>query len=338
MKEKNKINLGIILSIILIIIVTSGVIIISSQKISPTIAYRFNYDEKNFEEENIEILLFPDENNVNKVLEKIDSAKKEINCAFRSFNHKELEKILIEKEKEIKVRLFVNSDYLGKTDFYLPFVNFEKREGKGMMHNNYCIIDENIVITGSLIFNANTINQNIHDALIINSEELAKEFNKDFWRLYNREGNKEKEEGEFIKINDDTEIKAFFCPVNDCEEIMTREIQDGEKIRFATYAFTNEKIKKEIEQKEIQGVVDYYGLTEDSILFDELKGVKMSKIIENVHTKLFVIDNEITITGTMNPSFFGTKLNQENMLIIKNKKINEFYTKLINYLYSKSTN
>ena len=44
-----------------------------------------------------------------------------------------------------------------------------------------------------------------------------------------------------------------------------------------------------------------------------------------MHHKVFIIDEEIVITGSYNPTSSGTKRNDENLLIIHDKEIaNEF--------------
>lgn len=338
---RNKINKKLIIIIFSMCLIITIMIYLLLTYFSPIAAYHFDHEELEYKEENISIYILPQEKALEEMFEVITNAKSEIHCAFRSLNHKELEELLIEKEKNIKVRLFINSDYKGNKRIYLPFVKFDDENREGMMHNNYCIIDENIVITGSVIFNENTIEKNLHDILIINSKELAKEYNTDFWTLYL--GKKEKDKNTTktqIKINDNTFITPYFCPREDCEGQIIKEINNSkEKILFATYAFTNNNIIDSIKNNtsvKITGLVDYYGLTEFSAPFQKVEGTTINKFVETLHTKLFTFDTETTITGTMNPTYYGANTNEENILIIKSSKINKFYSNFINYLYEKS--
>jgi phosphatidylserine/phosphatidylglycerophosphate/cardiolipin synthase-like enzyme len=337
--EKN--NLGLIISIILSIIVITGIIYLTFFNVQEKPQYTFDYNKLHYSSENIEIFILPNQNAITKVIDTINLAENEIHCTFRALNYEELENALIEKEKTTKVRAFINADYKGNKRIYHPFVRFEDRldENSGMMHNNYCIIDGKIVITGSLIFNGNTVGQNIHDVLIIKSEELAKEYNSDFWRIYNNQENQVNEIEKKIQINKDTLISANFCPIDNCEEIVSNEINNAKnKIGAAVYLLTNEKYIEILKNKNIERkiILEPYGITRNSLIYENLPGVKMSHTRNKMHTKLITIDDETTITGTMNPTYYGAYLNQENFLIIKNKEINKFYNDLIDYLYSQT--
>ncbi|HNV01481.1 MAG TPA: phospholipase D-like domain-containing protein [archaeon] len=343
MNKLQKINIGIILSIILIIITIFGVIYLNLYK--PEIPqYHFDYNNLYYSEENIEIYILPNQKALDRVIEILTDANKEIHCTLRSLNYEELENTFIEKEKTTKVRLFINEDYMGNKNIYLPYVKFEDRnhDTNGMMHNNYCIIDQEIVIAGSIIFNENTIHSNVHDVIIIKSKDLAKEYNSDFWRLYNDQNFVEQQTPSYneIQINDNTIISPHFCPVENCEIVMDNEFsKSNSTIKAAVYLFTNNKMintvkyKKDVEKKII---IEPYGLTRDSIVYEKIPGVKISHLVEKVHTKLITIDDNISISGTMSPTYFGVNWNQENFLIIKNKNINKFYNELIDYLYQKT--
>lgn len=343
MNKLQKANIGVLLSIILVIATIFGIIYLTFYK--PQIPqYEFDYNDLYYSEDNLEIYLLPNQKAIDKVIETINDANSEIHCALRSLNHTELENTFIEKEKTTKVRLFINQDYMGNKTIYLPYVRFEDRnlDTNGMMHNNYCILDQETVITGSIIFNENTIHSNVHDVLIIKSKELAKEYNSDFWRLYNDQNfvKQQTPNSNEIQINKDTIVKVHFCPVEDCETAIDNELDLATKtIKAAVYLFTNEKMiysiknKKNVEKKII---LEPYGLTEDSLVYERINGVKISHLIQKVHTKLITIDNNISISGTINPTYFGVNRNQENFLIIKSEKINKFYSNLIDYLYTKT--
>lgn len=333
-KEKILILISIFLFIILLLVLTLPLIKNSFQVVS----IGFDYNNIYYSEENLEIYLFPSNAGVDKVIEKINLAEKEVHCALRALNHEELEEALFNKEKSgVKVRLVVNSDYLGNKNLHKPFVQFIDLNKDGMMHNNYCIIDNNIVITGSLIFNQNTIEKNLHDVLIINSAKLAEKYTSNFWKLYTNETLKRVEqEQEFIKINDNTQIKVLFCPIYDCEnEFVTQTSNAKNEIYFATYSFTNSNVINALKEKKdinFGGVIESLGLTNESIYFQNFNNVKLSKLTQILHTKLLIFDDKISITGSTNPTYFGTKINNENMLIIKSEKINLFYKKLLKYL------
>ena len=60
-----------------------------------------NFEKEIINSENFELYFAPNKENVDKVINLINNSKKEINCALRALNHKELEITLKKKEKEI---------------------------------------------------------------------------------------------------------------------------------------------------------------------------------------------------------------------------------------------
>ena len=335
MKTKRKIDIA-IGAVILIIISMIGFFISNIYQ-----EERLELPQENYASDNFELYFTPSQNSIGRYLEAIGSSEKEIHCSLRSLNFPSLEDIFISKESEgVKVRIYVDSDYKGNKRIYLPFVRFAP-EGYSMMHNNYCILDDEIVITGSTIFNQNTIEYALHDFVIINNEKLAERYNSDFWRLYNNQSvEKDFEEKEFIEINNELEVSSYFCPHEDCEGTIVKLIEDSEKsVEFAVYSFTNEKIIQAVKEAQtrgvkIKGVVEKQGVTKGSIIYENIQNVKEDEFNRRVHTKIFVIDDEISVSGAMNPTYKGAHVNDENIIIIRNNEVNNLYTNYIDYVYN----
>jgi|TARA_Y100000034_G_C6864533_1_gene393859 phospholipase D len=335
MKTKRKIDISIGF-VILVIILMFGLLILNIYQEEV-----LGLPKENYVSDNFELYFAPSQNSIDRFLEVIGDSEKEIHCSLRSLNFPPLEELFVDKESEgVKVRIYVDSDYKGNKRIYLPFVRFAP-EGYSMMHNNYCILDEEIVITGSTIFNQNTIEYALHDFVIIDNEKLAKEYNSDFWRLYNNQSvEKNFEEKDFIEVNNETKVIPYFCPHEDCEGAIVELIENSKKsIGFAVYSFTNEKIIGAIKNAQargvkIKGVIEKQGITNASIIYEKIENVKEDEFNRRVHTKIFVIDDEISISGAMNPTYKGAHVNDENIIIISNKKVNEVYRGYIDYVYN----
>ena len=54
-----------------------------------------------------------------------------------------------------------------------------------------------------------------------------------------------------------------------------------------------------------------------------------------MHSKSIIIDNKYIVTGSMNLSNSGEKKNDENTLIIEDKRLAEFYRDFFLYLWKK---
>ncbi|MFT4303588.1 MAG: phospholipase D-like domain-containing protein [Candidatus Woesearchaeota archaeon] len=331
MKEKT-INIAIFLCIIIIIaMIGFGMYSIFSYE-------KIEYPQEKLEKEDISIIFMPSESGYKYIFNLLENAKEEINCALRSLNYDELEELLWKKESEgVKVRLIVDKDYAGNKRIYKPFVRFTLGK-EGMMHNNYCIIDKDIVMSGSTIFNKNTIDFNFHDSVIINSSELARKYNSNFWILFENQ-TYPNDNPDYINVGDST-IKVLFCPYHNCEEELVNQINKAnEKIKFAIYAVTNRVVIDALRNASkrgvwIEGTYEKSGITDSSIKYAGIPGVQVDQFNRRVHTKLMIIDENISITGTLNPSWRGVTINNENVLIINNPEINNFYEDFIDYIYN----
>lgn len=334
MKTKRKIDF-LIGFVILIIVSMLGFFLLTIYQGEILKLPRENYISDNFE-----LYFAPSQNSIDRFLEIIGDSEKEIHCSLRSLNFPPLEDLFVRKEATgLKVRIYVDSDYKGNKRIYLPFVRFAS-EGYSMMHNNYCILDDEIVITGSTIFNQNTIEYALHDFVVVDNEILAKEYNSDFWRLYNNQFvERNFKEKEFIEVNNETNVIPYFCPHEDCEGAIVELIENSEKsIGFAVYSFTNERIIQAIKDAqvrgvEIKGVIEKQGVTSGSIIYENIPNVIEDRFNRRVHTKIFVIDDELSVSGAMNPTYKGVNVNDENIIIIRNNKVNEVYRGYIDYVY-----
>ena len=63
------------------------------------------------------------------------------------------------------------------------------------------------------------------------------------------------------------------------------------------------------------------------------QGIKINDGKKRIHTKLFKIDDQVSITGSLNPTYKGVTFNNENILIINNQEVNSAYNYLIDYIF-----
>jgi len=57
-----------------------------------------------------------------------------------------------------------------------------------------------------------------------------------------------------------------------------------------------------------------------------------------LHHKVFIIDGETVITGSMNPTNAGDELNDENILIIHDRNIASSYIEEFNCIWARNQN
>lgn len=134
-----------------------------------------------------------------------------------------------------------------------------------------------------------------------------------------------------------TQVDAYFCPGDNCHEVIIAEIEKAEhEILFATYSFTHPAIATAItikahENVSVRGIIDqsYYSQ------FDRLayQGIDVTKDSKPglMHNKFWVIDSKVVITGSMNPTKNGAERNRDNIIVVRNGDVarryrNEFDT------------
>lgn len=135
------------------------------------------------------------QDNVNKIYSALDKAKVSINIAMAWFTVKILYDKLIEKKNSgVDIKIIINNDFInGKYGIDLTPFNSVKMRGErgGIMHHKFCIIDNQIVITGSYNWTNNAENKNNENIqIIVDDNKLASTYSVEFnrlWRLASKE-------------------------------------------------------------------------------------------------------------------------------------------------------
>lgn len=127
-----------------------------------------------------------------KLLEAIAEAEFIIYCAVAWITDFDIIDALIVKSKEgVKIELLVNDDdtFSSKKESFLPFIQAGGKlylypKGKALMHNKFCIIDLNTIITGSFnwTYSAATLHK---ENIIIEKDNIqaSKDFAREFKEL-----------------------------------------------------------------------------------------------------------------------------------------------------------
>ncbi|MBU0456658.1 MAG: phospholipase D-like domain-containing protein [Nanoarchaeota archaeon] len=266
----------------------------------------------------------------------IDSAEQSIDCALFDIGLESVQNKLLEKEKTIPVRIVTDNDYLKKFNH-----SFVKADKWGLMHNKFCIIDKNKISTGSMNPTNNGAHKNNNNLLLISSKVLASNYQDEFDEMWNgtfKKGNKILNPS--ISINN-IDIKNYFCPEDKCADRVKEELKKAERsIYFMTFSFTHEGIAnillmKNLDNLTINGVMETRQISEYS-QFERLNnnGIEVFKDgnKNNMHHKVFIIDEKTVITGSFNPTGGGDSNNDENILIIEDEEIAGLFINEFNYV------
>jgi len=227
------------------------------------------------------------------------------------------------------------NDYLKKQG--IPALIFEENykdygiavSSKGLMHNKFCFTNETVV-TGS--FNP-TVREELHNnnnVVVLHSVSLAKNYAAAFENIKNKQSKKTPHPK--ITFSNFT-IENYFCPKDNCKEHVLQALQKANSsIHFMTFSFTDDDIGNLLVEKSkripVQGIME----KSQNSSFSEFEKLQNSNIAVEwdnnnytMHHKVFIIDSAIVITGSYNPTRNGDEFNDENVLIIHNAQVAQWY-------------
>jgi len=286
------------------------------------------------------VFFCPQDDCEGELFKVISSAKESVHCAFYDFDLERSVNILDKKSKTMDIKLVVDDDNF----YHVEHLKFAKKDtSSGLMHDKFCIIDDKIVLTGSLNPTENGAYKNDNNLIIIESFYLVKNYEDEFKELWNsefRKGNKVIY-SEFYLNN--KKIENYFCPEDNCAYYVAEEIKKAKNsIYFMTFSFTNSRIATAIVLKHYQGL-DIKGVFEArqvskysrfNLLEYQGIDVKRDNNKANMHHKVFIIDNKTVITGSFNPTAGADTRNDENILVIHDKAIASLFLQEFERIYN----
>ncbi len=258
---------------------------------------------------------------------------KEVKCAFYSLNDPDVIKVLYSKNGEVKVfhsnfksmlDLVKNLNESNTTVKYIPVYSY------GLMHHKFCILDNRYIILGSLNPTQTGFEQS-NDFLVIPSERLVKELNKEYLYLGNT-FYRQDYVNKLIALLYFKRKELLICRKDLCKERLMYEISNAkDRIWFAQFLITDNDVAELLIEKsqtlDVKGIINKENINLKGSDYYKIKN--FTKPCKDIHLKIWIIDNK-TITGSLNPSENGFTKNDELMFIIKNKEaVNEYTSQFI---------
>jgi len=268
------------------------------------------------------------------IIERINNAEKSVNCAFYDLDLANLIEAIAKKSNSADVKIIIDAE---NYDGQIKGNGIKIAKTNAKMHNKFCVIDNNLVLTGSTNPTNNDAHKNNNNLVIMNSEYIAENYEDEFNELWNgiySGGNNIKYNKLHTPIG---QIENYFCP-EDCAlenngglYRIIELIRNAESsVKIASFSFTHEELADELLKADIEGI-DVSVLMErrqrnvQNSQYARLKdfglNIKVDNNKNNMHHKFIVIDDKIVITGSPNFSFSGFNRNDENMLIIFNEEL-----------------
>ncbi|MQY59727.1 MAG: DUF1669 domain-containing protein [Clostridia bacterium] len=284
-----------------------------------------------------------------RLVRLIQEAEKSIYAAFYKLELKEVSDALLEAhQRGVKVRIFSDDLTSGSEKSRLDSLNKflpvkTDKDPASFMHHKFCVIDGEIVWTGSFNPTYSGSCRENNNALVIMSSLVAAQFIKEFERLW---------EGELLSPGPtpspvllESGIKVYFSLHHNPEEAIVQSLEKArESIYFALFTFTSQEIAQAIIHKfaeniEIKGILEK---NQDGPFsrYDSLKRlrvpVRWDRNFYFMHHKFFIIDQKIVITGSFNPTWHANYSNRENLIIIYSPSLASQYEEEFNRLWKES--
>jgi phosphatidylserine/phosphatidylglycerophosphate/cardiolipin synthase-like enzyme len=273
----------------------------------------------------------------------IDQARSQIDAALYDLNLWSIRNALIRAhQRGVLVRLVVENDSLDRTEIQelisagIPTI---PDQGEGLMHNKFVVIDGSEVWTGSMNLTVNGAYRHLNNLVRFRSTLIAENFTSEFDEMfldgYFGEDILENTPHPDITLNG-IRVETFFSPDDETPQRLIELILSAEEsIDFLYYSFTSDSIAEAIINQanrgvEVRGVLDSYqertGLGgEYQRLVSQGLEVYLDTHPEKLHHKVIIIDQNIVITGSYNLTRSASEKNDENTLIIHDRKLAEIF-------------
>jgi phosphatidylserine/phosphatidylglycerophosphate/cardiolipin synthase-like enzyme len=138
---------------------------------------------------NVESYFCPEDNCLYHLLDIIDDANYSLECMYFSFTLNEFFDII--KNKKIDQKYILEKRNINTYSQYNNFINNNipviLDKNPNSMHNKFCVIDNSIIITGSMNLSNNGVSNNDESLVIVYDKDVANKystyFNK-YWNLW----------------------------------------------------------------------------------------------------------------------------------------------------------
>ncbi|MBT3336605.1 MAG: DUF1669 domain-containing protein [Anaerolineae bacterium] len=275
----------------------------------------------------------------------IDDARLSVDLAVYSLSLWSIRDALIDAlHRGVQVRLVMESDNRDRDvpqeliDAGITILG-DRREG--LMHDKFVIIDRTELWLGSMNFTIGGGYKDNNNLLRIRSQKLIENYQTEFDEMFVDDhfgpDTVSDTPNPVIFVNG-TMIETYFSPDDGVAEVIVDLLDNAqESIYFMAYSFTSDDISEAIQSRArdgviVAGVMDHSQVAsnqggEYDVLAQADIDVREDGIKGLMHHKVFIIDEEIVITGSYNFSRSAEERNDENIIVIFNADIAQEFLK-----------
>jgi phosphatidylserine/phosphatidylglycerophosphate/cardiolipin synthase-like enzyme len=267
----------------------------------------------------------------------IADAERTIDIAAYEFNSPALTQALLDaKARGVRIRM-VTDDRDGLADDNTTLTQLQAAgipivtdERSALMHDKFIILDSQVVWTGSWNLTINDTYRNNNNAIALRSQAAVENYQTEFNEMFI--------DGRFgptspvntpnhIFTQDGTIVEVYFAPEDEVIDQIVSAISGAQRsVRFMTFSFTVDEVASALLDRaalgvDVQGIFERTGSetqhSEFFRLFCAGLPVRQDGNPFVLHHKVFIIDDELVVTGSFNISANATNSNDENLVIIR---------------------
>lgn len=278
-------------------------------------------------------------------VELVQRAKKSLDLAIYDITEPSIINALIQAhQRGVRVRILTDSDSLSPGRPSAEYIQSMVVAGipiKGdnrtaLMHHKFMIIDSSEMLTGSLNLTYGSLYRDNNNSLKISSSQLAANYQVEFNRMFEQGllgPNDHSIPYPIVKV-DGGSIRTYFSPKGGTKQAILETLGRAKtSIRFAVFSVTDQDIQKLLIRKAregvmVEGIFDGCMISQYSV-YQDLLTKNIPVMIDGnqalLHSKTFIVDRQVVITGSYNFSKSAEERNNENTLIITSSKVASFY-------------
>jgi phosphatidylserine/phosphatidylglycerophosphate/cardiolipin synthase-like enzyme len=284
----------------------------------------------------------------------IDAARLTVDVAIYSLSLTSIRDALIHAhDRGIQVRVVMESDNLDASapqaliNAGIPVLG-DRREG--LMHDKFVVIDRSEVWLGSMNYTFSGAYEDNNDLVHIRSTKMAEDYTKEFEEMFldDKFGPDVVPETPNPDFNiDDTRVEVLFSPDDGVASRVYDILTEAEKsIYFLAFSFTSDDLGQIIRTQAENGV-DVAGVMDEGQVksnvgteYDLFKQAGLKVFVDSneglMHHKTIIVDDQIVITGSYNFTNSAETRNDENLIVLYNPTIANFYMQEFNRIYDQA--
>ena len=305
---------------------------------------------------------FEDDDLPHRLAVTLSQATSSLDIAFHQFYHHEvIDSLISAYNRGVRIRIITEHDYVSYLqsliDMGIPVIDegFGVNDTQHRMHNKFIVIDywdsdtsNDYVWTGS--FNA-SYGLHADNAILIRSHALAELFEAEFNQMWgdtglspdpsaSRFGTRKTDvlPTHYVLLSSMNLVEVYFSPQDNPIDRLAQLVHYADSlIDFCIYCYTSYDLRDAMidglgSGLTVRGVFDdqmyNYNRSVFNLLSQNNAQVYWDSLPENfyyLHHKFMVIDDSITVTGSMNWTYSGTTYNDENVVIIYSRTVSSQY-------------